>query len=221
MNKEKPIIFSTPMVQAILNTKPGVWPAEAIDPAKPFKSMTRRVMKPQPINNNGEKILSMRSLESRYAVGDILWVRETWNIHPLTKPDNLSELGYCSACTACKNINGEYIYKASFPPSYPCTQWKPSIFMPRKVARLFLKVKSVRIEKLQKITPEDCVNEGAVKKPHYMTYGGESYLAIHGRYKTEFAKLWDSINAKRGYSWESDPWVYVIEFIRLPDGGKK
>jgi hypothetical protein len=45
--KEKPIIFSTPMVEAILNTKPGVWPPSAIDPQKPYKSMTRRVIKPQ------------------------------------------------------------------------------------------------------------------------------------------------------------------------------
>jgi hypothetical protein len=49
MNKEKPIIFGTSMVRAIMNTKPGVWPAEPIDPELPFKSMTRRVIEPQPI----------------------------------------------------------------------------------------------------------------------------------------------------------------------------
>jgi hypothetical protein len=46
--KEHPILFSAPMVQVLLNTKPNTWPAEPIDPSKPFKWMTRRMMKPQP-----------------------------------------------------------------------------------------------------------------------------------------------------------------------------
>jgi len=210
--KEKPIIFKPEMVKAILQ---GV------------KTQTRRISRGY--ENIMERQTDLYSIgvpegteiqpiedafmdKCPYKVGDILWVRETWNEMACHKPECKSK------CPLGKNCPG-YTYKSQH--FGPDIKWKPSIFMPRKAAHLFLEVKSVRIEKLQKITPEDCVNEGAVKKPHYMTYGGESYLAIHGRYKTEFAKLWDSINAKRGYSWESDPWVYVIEFIRLPDGGKK
>jgi len=216
----KPILFSTPMVQALLNTKPYTWPVKPIYDSKPFKGMTRRVIMSQPdkeddcINystiegyqtspdqadvisaqdNKGETII----LKPRYKKGDVLWVRETWVKGPTTDYDF-----YYRADCECQLDNTELV-------------WKPSIFMPRKAARLFLEIKSVRIERLKKITPEDCVNEGGVKKPHYMTYGGEKCLAIHGRYIKEFAELWDSINKKRGYSWESNPWVWVYTFMRV------
>ena len=97
--KEKPIPFSTPMVQALLNTKPNTWPPEPIDASKPCKGMTRRVMLPQPplgagfrgwcIEGNKKDIGSVGCVKPesdcfivgrakpRYEVGDVLWVRET------------------------------------------------------------------------------------------------------------------------------------------------
>lgn len=217
----KPIIFSTSMVRALLNTKPYTWPAKPIDPEKPYKCMTRRLVKPQPDPDddyiNGVTVEGFQTalyqadeywlntvegesiqVKPRYEKCDILWVKETFT------SDN----------------QGNFIYKAD-PMFEGCGpgdigwKWTPSIFMPRKASRIFLEVKSVMVEHLRKITPVDCVNEGSVKKPHYMIYGGDKCLVDHKRYKAEFAKLWDSINAKRGYSWESNPWVWVYEFMRI------
>ena len=91
----KPILSNTPMAQALLNTKPDVWPAEPIDQSKPFKCQTRLVIKPQPILEKGElDFWHWKDCQwadgglgfpksgvvdhSPYKVGDILWVREAW-----------------------------------------------------------------------------------------------------------------------------------------------
>jgi len=75
------------------------------------------------------------------------------------------------------------------------------IHMPKEAARLWLPVKAMRVERVQDITNEDVQAEG---------------FAPWGDKYARFADLWDSLNAKRGYSWESNPWVWVIEF----DGGQ-
>jgi hypothetical protein len=84
----------------------------------------------------------------------------------------------------------------------PC-KWKkkPSIFMPRAAARLFLRVKNVRAERLQDISEEDAIAEGVDGiEP------GELFF--------NFIALWNSLNAKRGYGWEANPWVWVYTFER-------
>ena len=114
--RQKPILFSTPMVQALLNTKPNVWPAEPIDPGKPFKSMTRRVIKPQPDKEEpninyctiegfqcappGEEIWADTEkgesvqLKPKYEKGDILWVRETWTCKGINDKDLRALISY-------------------------------------------------------------------------------------------------------------------------------
>jgi len=90
----------------------------------------------------------------------------------------------------------------------PC-QWfgkrayKPPMFMPRAWSRITLEVTGVRVERLQEISEADAVAEG-------MTMIGPAALAN----RTSFARLWDAINAKRGYPWASNPWVWVVEFRR-------
>jgi hypothetical protein len=243
MMKEKPIIFSTPMVQALLNTKPGIWPAEPIDPAKPYKCQTRRIPKnyddlmsahddlynigaPAGSEYQSSKEMFMELIP--YHAGDVFWVRETWNVHPLTTP---IEKNYCSICTACKSIEGDYIYRASFKRDkdgntlYPCTQWGTPLFMPRKAARLFLEVKSVKVERLVDISENDAKAEGIKRK-----YEGcqAAKKGLPGpcpqncpdgcsclNHKELFLDLWDSINAKRGYGWADNPWVWVYEFMRI------
>jgi len=109
----KPILFSTPMVQALLNTKPGVWPAEPIDASKPCKSQTRRVTGHQPLGyyrydgawkeNEGDEHHYLEMLQpngtpsesycnidkAHYNIGDILYVRETWADIEETSPGNI------------------------------------------------------------------------------------------------------------------------------------
>jgi hypothetical protein len=218
----KPILFSTPMAQALLNTKPGVFPAEAIDPSRPCKSMTRRVVKPQPGSlpegryrydgiQNGKAAVELlqngkpteRYFECpkpRYEIGDILWVRETWHY-----------------------TESDYVYRANFNDEEAAShKWASPIFMPRSVARLFIEVKGVRLERVQDITEEDAKAEGAKKYMWFRPFGapdGESItydvtLPCEPCYKNGYATLWEKLNAKRGYPWESNPWVWVYEFMR-------
>lgn len=161
----KPILFSTPMVQAILEGR---------------KTQTRRVVKPQPIKKGHFWTLDYTRMP--YKPRDILWVRETWYLETFYGAHS-------------------YVYRAS-EPNYPVNVgagqhgWRPSIFMPQDVARIFLRVKEVRVEKVQDITEEDTINEGVNNKE-------------------KFALLWDKLNKKRGYGWEANPWVWVIEFERI------
>ncbi|MCL2174436.1 MAG: hypothetical protein FWB73_00175 [Treponema sp.] len=215
----KPIIFSPKMVAAIINGS---------------KTMTRRVIRPQPdkddpcirfvtwegfptyFGNHAKVIIQTEEGEDKevkpYEVGDILWVRETWcNIN---KPGIKPEYHYFADNFICD-------FEDYDPKEW---KWKPSIHMRQEAARLFLKVEKIRIERLQKISPEDCVAEGAVKKPHYMKYGGEKCLVDHKRYIEEFEILWDSINGERKngiYSWKENPFVWVYEFkIHKITGGE-
>jgi len=213
MSKEKPIIFSTEMVKTILDGR---------------KTMTRRVVKHQApegyrilgrvtssTDKENEGCACWRSDDDRvshyckipYEAGDVLWVRETWN-HFNYNNDHDD-----------KRLSG-YIFKASpefvndLPPlvrAYYGVAWCPSIHMPRAAARLFLKVKDIRVERLQGITVEDIRSEGLSSMGvHCLDYE----LAI-----PEWKILWDSINAKRGYGWDINPWVWVVEFERVESHG--
>lgn len=202
----KPIIFSTPMIQAILEDA---------------KTMTRRVMNPQPIMEDdgmwrwkdcqwmdGSLGFPTSGIDdhARYRPGDTLWVRETWGIGI--------------------QLTGGIIYKADYAdkvaPLAEGERWRPSIHMPREVARLFLRVKSVRVEQVQDITEEDALTEGirgCWAEPHGNTLpfiGSAKEFGddlCHTR-REAFSQLWDSLNAARGYGWEMNPWVWVYEFER-------
>jgi hypothetical protein len=190
----KPIIFSTPMVQAILDGR---------------KTQTRRIVKANIVdrfvlddsgNILGSYTEGMHEAyptidDATYQEGDILWVRETWS----------------------KDENGEYVYRAnygtteddSFPPSM--FKWRPSIHMPREAARIFLRVTNVRVERVQEITVDDCRLEGCCCSDCLQT-GPHSPDC---KCDTLFYNTWNDINAKRGYGWDTNPWVWVIEFERI------
>ena len=216
---EKPILFSATMVQAILNTKPGVWPAEPIDPSKPHKWQTRRIMRPQPVYIPIEQMdkitrlchwtykstcwhpdeeMTHLALEAYapYKTGDLLWVRET----------------------CCSPNNGEYYYYNSdysdgaksywYDPAHWCDypKWKPSIFMPREAARILLEVKTVRAERLKNISDKDLEAEGIKIECGPLTSCPECN-------RDSYMKLWNGLNAKRGYEWDVNPWVWGYEFM--------
>ena len=182
--KERPILFSTPMVQAILAGE---------------KTMTRLVIKPQPGEGTTRR--------PRYKVDDILWVRETWRINGY---DDLfgykitvefKEGGFKYNIKLKKELWNRYLGQ-EMPFGNNMNKWRPSIFMPRVVARILLKVQGVRSERLQKISREDVKKEGLDRL-------------------IDFIQLWNSLNAKRGYSWERNPYVYVYEFMKVTQGGAK
>lgn len=133
----KGIILKTEEVKAILEGR---------------KTQTRRIIKSQPPKNYGwggwitsstdkndigyaywEKGISSHYAKPPYQVGDILYVRETWQLLPSGFDEMPPEMNY--------------IYKATDKLSDECTKWRPSIYMPKEVARIFLKITAVRVEK--------------------------------------------------------------------------
>lgn len=214
----KPILFSTPMVQAILEGR---------------KSQTRRVMKPQPLFYTGRRYVvpddapkKWHDCDDIFAAGfcpygkpgTVLWVRETW-----TRYYYVDESGYThyDKPTIYYAADGEpdigTLYDADgFELDDQRVKWKPSIHMPKEAARLFLLVKDVRVERLQEITEEDAIAEGISKsetyfrgEPHKIKGTPKAYITAKGA----FAGLWDSINGKK-YPWSSNPWGWVISFER-------
>ena len=192
---EHPILFSGEMVRAIMEGR---------------KTQTRRVIKPQPNDirespfvKSGIEDTHGYEIKRKYAPGDRLWVRETWHKH--SDDDDF--------CT------GEIHYRAT----EICvgTKWIPSIFMPRWASRITLEVVNVRVERVQDICFEDCLSEGCDSGfEHYdgscnHIEDGSCCQGWHYGSKWNFRYLWDSINAKRGYGWDANPWVWVIEFRRV------
>lgn len=199
---EHPILFSGPMVRAILDGT---------------KTQTRRAVKPQPrdvpdgsyvdaynhtsdwcfwsadnrlVNSVGpiDKTCMWRCPYGK--PGDLLWVRETW----------------AKRCADAEQFGTEEVlYKATsmliVPPA-----WKPSIHMPRWASRITLRVTDVRVQRVQEISEEDAIAEGCRGELR-----GDTIYPPHA----QFAELWDSINAKRGHSWESNPWVWAVTFERV------
>lgn len=191
-NRVLPILFNTDMVRAILDGR---------------KTVTRRVIKPQPIYNihdgfNWKGYAYGNSLPpsvegaaynfqcaAPYQPGDILYVRETW----------------------CLRYDGEkYFYKADKNTpreekrliDYDHVSWHPSIHMPKEAARIWLKVTDVRVERLQDITEEQAEKEGC--NDYTSTALGLCYLWDSTLKKSDFDR----------YSWDTNPWVWVIEFER-------
>lgn len=198
----KPILFSTPMVRAILDGR---------------KKCTRRVVKPQPPQfvdyfekrGDGFKAYMVPGepcnyplVKPKYQPGDILWVRETFCEVPYEHNHVPIKGGHITI--------PKYAYKADSERDYTGI-WKPSIHMPREAARLFLWVKNVRVERLQDVTDEDAKAEGFCKG---MQFCGENSSAAHTA-RQAFMWYWDILNAKRGYGWGANPWVWVVEFERI------
>jgi len=206
----KPILFSAQDVKALLNTKPGTYPAEPIKPSRPCKSQARRVVKPQPIpvkiRNDATDYLSWDSRKSRYQVGDKLWVRES---HVLTNHGNpVYKADF-------RDKSGDYWSSIASDPKG--VKWRPSIHMPREAARLFLEIREVRVERLRDISEIDCLQEGV--QGNCVAYGpidescNESCMGCHEVNRTAFKKLWNAANGKD--AWESNPWVWVYGFMRV------
>lgn len=204
---EKPILFSGPMVRAILDGR---------------KSMTRRVIKPQPemeldgeILPDGtggygwEPVLPPWS-KWPYQVGGRLWVRETWKLWE--DPEDGHDWVLYRAGGKMSFPNEPYLDMPYNPFS---DKWRPSIFMPRWASRITLEITNVRVERLGEITEEDAGKEGANSEFEcdVATFCGGGKIP-ESTYKLGFKHLWDSINDKT-YPWSSNPWVWVIEFKRV------
>jgi len=209
--RERPILFSGEMVRAILAGN---------------KTHTRRVMKPQPLFvkqrscigiwtwkgyewKYGERIhdeilTAMIKNYGPYIQGDRLWLRETWLPHDAKRIED-------KVVFLPSGPSGEkFVYKAD-DPDYdygPFSKgWRPSIHMPRAASRITLEVDCVRVERVNDITEDDAKAEGAERQKITPT--------MLGTHRDGFVELWNSINAKRGYGWDDNPWTWVVEFKLL------
>lgn len=199
----KPILFNGEMVRAILDGR---------------KTQTRRVLKPQPniekMRFNGETWEMHMGYPmghdvpiSRYGrVGDCMWVRETW-----ATPGNYDHIKI-SDLTDHVHITDLYYRASQKYDGY--LKWRASIHMPRWASRITLRITDYRIEPLQDISEEDTYAEGITS---YML--SDKWQGVSSDYRPHlsnpimvFSHLWDSVNDKRGFGWNTNLWVEVIEF---------
>lgn len=205
MTKERPILFSGPMVRAILEGR---------------KTQTRRAVKLPHTNSLGEWESTMIGGENggRTAAGetvplqgaiwhtrtgdclispygqpgDRLWVREThlnWWKRDEANPDGPRVFSHVAAYAA----DGYELQLGE--------KWIPSIHMLRAASRITLEIKGVRIERLREISESDAASEGT------------SLDYLHDTHRAAFRELWHSINGAD--SWNANPWVWIVDFKRV------
>ena len=212
---EKPILFNTEMVRAILDGR---------------KTQTRRLVKPKHRGAMGFNVCFSKATgeitevydfdedermyddptQPPYHPGDVLYVRETWADIPETAPGNLH---YRADAT---QADLDWFREEGW-------KWRPSIHMPKEAARLFLRVTGVRCERLQDITAKDAFYEGTGRLfLEDIAYGDKDYECDlddeYGMAREQFAWLWESTLRKNDmdrYGWWANPWVWVIEFERI------
>jgi hypothetical protein len=205
ITKERPILFSGPMVKAILagiktQTRREVkWPKKAIDADGAVLHETRSGNWWPVAEYDGYE----KWLDCPYGkVGDRLWVRETW------RPEFWGNDGAVKVTYQSDELSlvfdAEVIGDDWQMPKAASNKNVPSIRMPRWASRITLELTDVRVERLQEITPEDAICEGI------WCYAMEKRLA--GHWTTAFARLRDEINGPG--SWELNPWVWVVSFKR-------
>ena len=133
--------------------------------------------------------------------GDLLWVRETWC--DIRGGGFGSQVAYLTDSLDHNGVEDSDSKRARLDYGY---KWRPSIFMPRWASRLTLRITNVRVERVQDISETDAHAEGiAIEQLPYNPQDPHPC-------QTWFKGVWEDINAKRGYSWESNPWVWVVEF---------
>lgn len=228
-HSERPMIFNSEMVRAILDGR---------------KTQTRRVIKPQPkfkyhkVCNKevwcwkqyvwgkdglSPNVLSIGSNCPYGKVGDVLWVKEKYRVASLVSSN-------CDGTTTFDIQFADDSYKRVSeiePSSKPAGRWYSSIFMPKWATRIWLEITGIRVERVQDISEKDAKAEGIKPYPNDIPItvqgigaGCEGYIAEVGKltkHKLAFCELWDSINAKRGFGWDKNPWVWVIEFKRIEE----
>lgn len=209
--KERPIIFSEPMVNAILAGQ---------------KTMTRRVVKAEVGHYQKADIIRQSSSDKQLGcayffdgeqggyidssqlvkcpfgrVGDHLWVRETWQqvgsssylTYKATYPNDLFE-----RVPGLENVPSIEELKDN---GY---HWKSPIFMPREFSRIVLKITDIQVERLQDITEADAIKEG---------FGSR---LLRDCKVPKFKNLWDSLYDENSPKrWANNPWVWVVTFERI------
>ncbi len=217
---EKPILFSGPMVEAILEGRKtqtrrlgknqGDYPELGVDYIEHATKGTGAQATYRAFPGQGSARQAIE--ECPYGVtGDHLWVREaytpdppqdgTWDFYSYTD----GVLYNLKAIPKRFRNPANVIYRASWD-NPEAMLWRPSIFMPRWASRITLEITGIRVERLQQITEEDAKAEGCTQDADFSREYPYSYV-------DQFHRLWNDINGKRA-DWDSNPWVWVVEFKR-------
>lgn len=204
--KERPIIFSAPMVRAILEGR---------------KTQTRRVVKPQPrtradIGHFGAGMPFIRAASKPVRCpygqpGDRLWVRETCAIRSIGGAVKDS-IHYAATPELGRFLQSDMrTFADSKPPPFQ-GRWTPSIHMPRWASRINLEVTGVRVEQLSGVKEADCWAEGIERSTESPTQASTMF-SDYAHPRCAFMHLWEQINGAG--SWNANPWVWAIEFQRV------
>lgn len=240
--KERPILFSAPMVRAILEGR---------------KTVTRRAVKIQPRSRaeigsygKGQPFIrtpdaTKRNPECPYGrPGDRLWVRETWqDVHPIQVSDGRYSQTGRAGIPGPPGVTYQTIYRADGP--YPkvfhthhhpyralephpdhgfkapadsgYTGWTPSIHMPRWASRILLEITDVRVERLQAISDKQAMAEGVRIYADHAALGDWYHVEGKETYSADprksFELLWSSIHGPT--AWDDNLWVWVVEFKQV------
>ena len=224
----KPILFNTEMVRAILDGKKtctrrivkGAIPDDAMWGDTMFTPKGCISCRGVYADEYGEKFFRLP-----YQQGDILYVRETWERFECWNCEG-DERGKCTKepkKSVLDKTCGCYMYRATDEISGDA-KWHPSIHMPKEAARIWLKVTDVRVERLQSITVEGAIREGAEgEKCHHTNAGAFGCTDCMNTGwieppQVEFMQIWDSTINKSDldrYGWDANPYVFVIEFVKI------
>lgn len=216
---ERPVIFNSEMIKAILDGR---------------KTQTRRIINPQPLKYFPEGVANQDMpphhlwwsfiypskhgsdthcyIKCPYGkVGDTLWVREDYWIcsgfYRNRKPLLQGRYAIDEEKFGCLITENEWKLWSNRKYPYRKTSGR---FMYKSIARIFLEVTNIRVERVQDIDHdwEDCLKEGVMGKNEACC----DCNGLHIKVLWRFRELWDSINAKRGYGWDKNPWIWVVEF---------
>lgn len=195
---DRPILFSGPMIRALLDGR---------------KTQTRRVAKlpASPsvylgMNGAGDHVFPSSGSwggqwRAPYALGDRLWVREAWRADQALdklKPREMSGRGFIHL-----DADGEPATRSAW------GRRRPGMFMPRWASRLTLTVTDVRVQRVQEVSAVDAEAEGCSEGHTVEPISG---IAEGWSARSAFRALWDGLNAPRGYGWDANPWVVALTF---------
>ncbi|WP_026383722.1 hypothetical protein [Achromobacter xylosoxidans] len=192
--RERPILFTGPMVRAILAGN---------------KTQTRRVAKEFAGRDDLDSILARFPNQNGCPYGqpgDRLWVREKWSSdfahhYPYDRVWYAADDDRRHDIEVRNGVRGIYSPESQ---EFVPFRWRPSIHMPRSACRLVLEVTGVRVERLNNISQEDAELEGVECNMSPLSF------------REHFQRLWEHINGAG--SWDANPWVWVVEFRRIEDG---
>lgn len=240
--RERPILFSTEMVKAILegrktqtrrtnkletlNYHPKVWNWVKGKMRQVHRLWDSTVEKysPNPLKTFftfTDKVGNEKIVQSPYGwKGDLLWVRETFAYSDGIEPHG-SDYIYKA------DLSGDDIASRSYSFGFDIDEldqlrYRPSIHMPKDAARIWLLIKEVTVERLQNISQEDAFAEGVFTAPHRPSSCGNKYHSDMSNSRDcgicSFKILWINING--GESWFANPWVWVVKFEVLSTTGR-